>query len=175
MNNVRSITTVLMLAGAVTTFGCQSKQESAATKSSPPAQVAGEVKSISGQVAGGAVATPAGDKADAAAAAARVFGQMEAGEFTAIYQEASPVFKKIGAEAAFVAKFQETRQKTGPFQGQTQTSVVTRPDQTHVLVYRLENDRFKSERRLTFARSNDGKMQLYGLNQHDEAKNLPVK
>jgi hypothetical protein len=181
MNNLRCVTTALLLVSVVTAFGCKSKQEpptkpgASTTKSGAPAQDAGAIKSISGQMAGGAIATSGTDKADAEAAAARVLGQMEAGEFSALYQEASPAFQKIGTEAAFVARFQQARQKTGPLKDQKQTSFVTRDDRAHVLVYRMENDQFKTERRLTFARSKDGKMALQGLNQHDEPKNPPVK
>lgn len=175
MNNVRCLTTALLLAGIATTFGCQSKQESPPAKSAAPAQDAGVIKSISGQVAGGGTIASGTNKADAEAAAVRVLGQMEAGEFSALYREASPGFKQIGPEAAFIESFQQTRQKTGPLRDLRQSSFVTRQDQTHVLVYRLENDRFKTERRLSFARSTDGKMELCGLNQHDEIKNQAAK
>jgi len=175
MSNVRCFTTAVLLAGIATTFGCQSNQEATPAKSVAPAQDAGAIKSTSGQVAGGAVVISAVDRTDAETAAARVLGQMEAGDFSALYKEASPGFKKIGTEAAFVAKFQQTRQKTGPFKGYQQSSFVTRPDQREVLVYRLENDRFQTERRLTFERSKDGKMELFGLNQHDEIKHQPTK
>ena len=184
MNSIRCLTTALVLAGIATTCGCQSKQEAPPAKSVAPAQDAGAkktmqdaaaIKSMSGQVAGGRAAISAADRADAEAAAARVLGQMEGGEFSALYREASPGFKKIGSEAAFVEKFQQTHQKTGPLQGPKLTSFAPGPDRTHVLVYRLQNERFKTERRLTFARSQGGKMELFGLNQHDEARVRPVK
>lgn len=175
MNNVRCFTTALVLAGIATSYGCQSRQEAAPAKSGAPAQDARAIKSVWGQVAGGAVAISAADKAEVQAAAARVLGQMEAGEFSTLYREASSGFKQIGSEAAFVEKFQQTRRQTGPLKGLQQSSFVSRPDQSHVLVYRLENDRFKTERRLTIARSKGGKMELSGLNQHDEIKQSPVK
>lgn len=150
--------------------GCKSKQETPAAKPAAPPPKSGEIKAISGQNAAGTPVTSPRDKSDAEAAAARVLSQMEAGDFAAIYKEASPGFKQIGSESLFVAKFQQTRQKTGPFKKPQEISIVTLPDETYVLVYRLENERFKTERRLTFDRSKSGKMELFGLNQHDDAK-----
>ncbi|HEX2769543.1 MAG TPA: hypothetical protein VHN12_09675 [Geobacteraceae bacterium] len=162
----RTIILFILFAAA---FGCKSKQEAPGAKTSAPRN-AGEIKSISGQNAAGAPVTSPLDKSDAEAAAARVLSLMEAGDFSVIYNEAAPGFKQIGSEVLFVAKFQQTRQKTGPLNNPQEVSFVTRPDKTHVLVYRLENERFKTERRLTFDRSKSGKMELFGLNQHDDPK-----
>ena len=169
MNCVRHIYFAFLIILFVAVIGCKSKQEPPAAKTAPPKN-AGEIKAISGQNAAGTPVTSPRDKNDAEAAAARVLSQMEAGDFSAIYKEAAPGFKQIGNEALFVAKFQETRKKTGPLKNPQEVSFVTRPDKTHVLVYRLENDRFKTERRLTFDRSKSGKMELFGLNQHDDPK-----
>jgi len=169
MNHRRRLNIAFLIMLFVTVIGCKSKQEAPATKTAPP-QNAGEVKSISGQNTAGAPVTSPQDKIDAEAAAAHVLSQMEAGDFAKIYNEASPGFKQIGSETLFVAKFQQTLQKTGPFKNPKEISFVTLPDKTHVLVYRLENDRFKTERRLTFDRSKSGKMELFGLNQHDDPK-----
>lgn len=175
MNRVRCIKAALLLISAVAVLGCKSKQEAPAPSSGTPQQNTGEIKSISGQSAGGAVPTSPQDKADAEAAATRVLTQMEAGDFSTMYKEAEAGFKKIGSEAQFVAKFQQVRQKTGPLMNPQLVSHVTRPDKTVVLVYRLGNDRFISERRLTFARNKSGKMELFGLNQHDEPKQQALK
>jgi hypothetical protein len=175
MNRLRISKTALLVIAAVTLFGCKSKQEAPAAKGAAPAQQAGSVKSISGKTAAGATATSPQDKADAEAAAARVLAQMEAGEFAKMYQEASAGFKQIGSEAAFVGKFQQTRQNVGPLPNARQTSFITLPDQTHVLVFRAENGRFVTDRRLTFARNKAGKMELFGLNQHDEQKKVSAK
>jgi hypothetical protein len=169
MNYVRRINVAFLIILSVTVIGCKSRHEEPGAKTAPK-QVGGEVKSISGQNASGAPVTSPQDKRDAEAAAARVLSQMESGDFSAIYIEASPGFKQIGSEALFVAKFQQTRQKTGPLKNPKQISFVTLPDKTHVLVYRLENERFKTECRLTFDRSKSGKMELFGLNQHDDPK-----
>jgi hypothetical protein len=169
MNYVRRINNLFLIILFVTVIGCKTKQEEPVAKTAPP-KVGKEVKSISGQNAAGTPVTLPQDKIDAEAAAARVLLQMEAGDFSAIYNEATPGFKQIGSQALFVEKFQQTRKKTGALKNPKQVSFVTLPDKTHVLVYRLENERFKTERRLTFDRSKSGKMELFGLNQHDDPK-----
>jgi hypothetical protein len=175
MIRLRCIQTVVVVVAALSIFGCKSKQEAPGANGATPQQAPGAIKSISGQTAAGVVPTAPKDKTDAEAAAIRTLDQMEAGQFSAMYKDASVGFKQIGSEAAFVAKFEQTRQKIGPLKGARQASFITLPDQTHVLVYHLENDRFRSERRLTYARSKEGKMELFGLNQHDELKHKAAK
>jgi len=175
MDRLRHVKILLLFAAAVAVFGCKSKEEAPGAKSAAPAQQSGAAKSISGQNVTGTVTASPEDKADAEAAALRVMAQMEAGQFSAIYQESAPNFKKIGPEAAFIGKFQQTRELVGPLQKPQQASFVTLPDQSLMLVYHAENGRVRTERRLTFVRSNTGKMELFGLNQHDEAKNVPAK
>ena len=162
MNRALCIKAVVLVIATLAVLGCKSKQETPAASGGAP-QKSEAIKSISGQTASGATVTSPKR-------------QMESGDFATMYTEASPGFQKIGSQAAFVGKFEQTRQKTGPFSGPAQeTSIVTLPDLSHVLIYRVENDRFKSERRLTFARAKDGKMQLAGLNQHDEPKRVAGK
>ena len=108
--------------------------------------------------------------ADARAAALRVLAQMEAGDFAAVYKGAADSFKQIGSETAFVTKFQQTRQKTGVLKNPKELKFDTRPDNIHVLVYRVENQAFITEMRLSFERAKNGSMALVGLNQHDEPK-----
>jgi hypothetical protein len=176
MVRLRYLKSAVLLVAVVSIFGCKSKQESPAATSAAPTQKPPEaIKAISGQAASGTVAASPQDKTDAEAAATRVLAQMEAGEFSTMYKESAPTFKQIGPEAAFVAKFQQTRQNVGALKNPKQTSFVSRPDQTFVLVYRAENERVTSERRLTFVRSNSGKMELFGLNQHDEPKKQAAK
>lgn len=169
MSYVRRINIAFLIVSLVTVIGCTSKKETPVAKTAPP-QNAGEVKSISGQNAAGTQVASPQDKIDAEAAAARVLAQMEAGDFAGIYNEATPGFRQIGSQALFVEKFLQTRQKTGPFKNPKLVSFVTLPDKTQVLVYSVENERFKSERRLTFDRPKSGKMELFGLNQHDDPK-----
>jgi len=175
MTRLRCIKTVVFVVSAIAILGCKSKQETPAATTAVPGQKGEVVKAISGQSASGTVSATPQDRTDAEAAAVRVLAQMEAGEFSTMYKESAPTFKQIGPEAAFVAKFQQTRQNVGALKNPKQTSFVARPDQAYVLVYRAENDKVTSERRLTFVRSNSGKMELFGLNQHDEPKKQAAK
>ncbi|MBJ6727279.1 hypothetical protein [Geomesophilobacter sediminis] len=179
MNRLRILSAVGCVVAAVTIVGCKSKQE--APKAAAPAagtaapQQGEAVKSISGQIAAGAVTASPQDKADAEKAATQVIALMEAGDFAKVYQQAGPVFKQIGPENAFAAKFSQTRNLTGPLANPKQTSFVVLPDKSFVLVYRMENPRYTTDRRFTFARSKEGKMELIGLNQHDEPKKVAAK
>ena len=108
--------------------------------------------------------------ADVRVAALHVLSQFEAGEFSQIYKEAAPVFKQTGPEANFVEQFQQTLKKTGTFKNQKESSYDARPDDTYVLTYRMENERFISDMHLTLKRSKNGKMELAGIYEHDEPK-----
>ena len=111
------------------------------------------------------------DKADAQAVAARVLSLMENGDFATVYKESSDKFKQGGSESQFVAQFQQTREKVGLLINPQAVSFGTLPGNGYVFVYRLENERYRTDLRLSFARSQNGNMQLTGLNQHDELKN----
>ena len=175
MKHIHFIRTASLVIAVATAVGCNSKQDNsaapvAAPTAAAPAPGAGEGKYLSGQNSMGAPTASPQDQAAARAAAAKVLARMESGDFAAIYADASPAFQKIGEQAAFVGKFSQTRKKTGPFKAPQEVSFVTRPDGGHVLVYRLDNERFQTDRRLSFVRSPKGIMLLEGLNQHDEPK-----
>lgn len=168
MNRSRSLKAIVLFLAMVAVVGCKSKQEGSAAPAAGTQPQA--VKSISGEATTGAVTSSPKDKADAEAAAGKVLSLMEAGDFAAIYKDAAPSFRQIGKQEDFVGKFSATRQKVGALSGQKETSFVTMPDQTFVIIYHMENPRWSTERRLTFTRGKGGKMELYGLNQHDEPK-----
>ena len=173
MSYIRCPKTLLLIIALITCLGCNSKQDKPGAPqatSGATSPTTGEIKTISGQNVAGAPAASSLDQTAARTAAAHILAQMEAGEFAAIYREASPGFQKIGSETDFVAKFDQVRRKTGLFKNQREISLTTRPDGAHVLVFSLENERFKSDRRLTLARAKNGNMVLEGLNQHDEPK-----
>lgn len=159
---------VILFTLLIMIVACKSKQETpAARTAAAPREQAGSPAVPSNDKTAARVASPQ-DKADIRAAAAHVLAQMQTGDFAAIYNEASPGFKQIGTESKFVAKFQQARQKVGTLKNPKELSFDTRPDASHVLVYRLESERYKSTIRLTFTRSQSGKVELAGLNQHDE-------
>ncbi|MDD2852681.1 MAG: DUF3887 domain-containing protein [Desulfuromonadaceae bacterium] len=149
MNYLRLIKTVFMLVVLVTFIGCNAKQDKPVVDNG---------------------AAPQQNQTDARSAAAHVLAQLEAGDFTAIYKEASAGFKKIGSEQAFVTKFQQTMKRVGVLKTPKEVSFETKPDKGHILVYSLENENYKTEIRLTFTRDKNGKMELAGLNQHDELR-----
>lgn len=150
MNSLRFSTAIFLLIALFTVSACTSREKPGASQ---------QVKAASPQ-----------DQTDARTAALHVLSQFEAGQFAQIYQEASPGFKQIGTEPQFVAKFQQALQKTGPLKNPKETSFETIPGKGHVLIYRLKNENFITDMRISFARSTTGKMELAGLNQHDEPK-----
>jgi len=167
--NVTNFTKCALLVVLIVTFGgCNSKKDKSATPAASPQEKTATQEPS--QDKGGAQAVPAKDKADAEAAAVRVLALLEAGDFSGIYKGASAGFQKIGTESQFVAKFQQTRQRVGVLKQPRQISAAMRPDKSVVLVYRVENDRYTTDMRLTFSRSANGMMELAGLNQHDELK-----
>jgi hypothetical protein len=168
MNNRHRIKTIFLLVALLTFIGCKSKQDKSATISNSPQEKAAVPTAVSPQNKSGGVVVPPQDKADAQASAVRVLALMEAGDFPAIYKESAAGFKQIGSENQFVAKFQQTRKSVGVLKNPKETSFGIIPGQAYVLVYRVENESYKSDIRLTFARSQSGKMELAGLNQHDE-------
>ncbi|HEY4744539.1 MAG TPA: hypothetical protein VIH45_07760 [Desulfuromonadaceae bacterium] len=171
MNRVHCIKIACLLAVLVAFAGCsKSKEEKPGTGTAAPQEKAATAPAAPAPgKAAVRVASPQ-DMADARAAAARVLARMEAGDFAAIYKDAAPGFKQIGPEAAFVAKFQQTRQKTGVLTNPKELKFDTRPDNIHVLVYHVENQRVNTEMRMSFERAKNGTMELVGLNQHDEPK-----
>jgi hypothetical protein len=169
MNYAYCIKTTLLLVILVTFIGCKSKQDKSATNAAAP-QGKTATPTIPLQDKSGAPSVPPQDKADAQAAAVRVLALMESGDFSAIYKDSAAGFKQIGSESQFVAKFQQTRKSVGVLKNPQPISFGTLPGNGYVFNYRVENERYKSELRLTFARSQSGKMELAGLNQHDELK-----
>lgn len=157
MNVAGMLISLFLCLSVLMVTGCTSKQDK---------QEAG----MPGKVPPAAAVAPPQDQTDARAAAQVVLSQLAAGDFDQIYQAASPGFKKIGSKEQFVSKFQQVRKMVGVLKNPRETSFATIPNKGHVLVYRLENDLYTTDIRLSFERAADGKMALAGLNQHDEPK-----
>lgn len=158
MNYARLSTTVFLFILLITVVSCKSSQDKPGSDTAAPQEKIG------------ANAASPQDMADARAAAIRVLSQFEASEFPQIYKESAPGFKQAGSETEFVAQYQQTRQKSGELRNPKESSFETRPDKSHVLTYRMENERFITDIHLTLARSASGKMELTGLHEHDEPK-----
>jgi hypothetical protein len=170
MNNIHCIKAAFLLVIMLSFSGCKSKQDKPGAGEGAPQEKAAAPAAVPAQAKPVApVATPK-DKADAQAAAVHVLALMESGDFPAIYKDAAAGFKQIGSESQFVAKFQQTRKNVGVLKNPRELKFGTLPGNGYVFVYRLENERYKSDIRLTFSRSPGGKMELAGLNQHDELK-----
>lgn len=170
MNRLRYLKVASLVVVIAASLGCKSKQEQPAAnggaeqgKAAPPAATAPQDKAA-------APVIPPKDKQDAQAAAAHVLALMQTGDFAGIYRDASAGFKQIGSEGQFVGKFQQTRQNVGVLEKPREIGVSSLPGKGYIFTYRLENERYNSDVRLTFARSPNGKMELAGLNQHDELK-----
>lgn len=170
MNNVHCTKTVFLLVILLSLIGCKSKQDKSGTNTGSSQDKAAAPAAVPSQTKSGAPVVPPQDKADAQAAAVRVLALMERGDFPAIYKDAAAGFKQIGSESQFVEKFQQTRKDVGILKNPQQISFGMLPGNGYVFIYRVENERYKTDLRLTFARSQSGKMELAGLNQHDTLK-----
>lgn len=168
MNYLRNIKTALPLIAAIMVCGCNSGKDAPGAPSAAPQEKAAAAKTSQNE--GTAPAISAKDKADAEAAAVLLLAQLEAGDFSGLYKGASAGFKKIGSESQFVYKFQQTRQRVGVLKNPRKISAALRPDKSVMIVYRLDNERFNTDIRLTLSRAENGRMELAGLNQHDEPK-----
>ena len=175
MNYQRCLKTAVLFTLLVTFIGCKSKQENPGAGTGAPqgkavAPAAPAAPAAAPQAGTAQQAVLPKDKADAETAASRVLSQFTTGDFSALYKESAPGFKQIGTEGQFVAKFQHARQNVGALKNPKEVNIDARPDKSIVLVYRLENEHFATDLRLTFARAQSGKMELSGINQHDEPK-----
>jgi hypothetical protein len=167
MNSAGLCKTATIFIVLVISLGCSPKEDKRGSdKAAPQEKIASKAETTVDKP----VAAPPQDAADARTAAQHVLAQFETGDFGQIYKDASPGFKKLGSEAQFVTKFMQTRQKTGVVKNPKEASFKTLPGNIHVLVFRMENEQNRSDVRLTFARAQNGKMELGGLNQHDEPK-----
>jgi hypothetical protein len=170
MNNTHCIKTALLLVMLFSLLGCNSKQDKPVAGTAAPQEKAATPAAVTPLDKPAAVVVPPQDKADAQTAAVRVLALMESGDFPAIYRDSAAGFKQIGSESQFVAKFQKTHNTVGILKNPKQLSFGTLPGNGYVFIYRVENERYKTDLRLTFARSQSGKMELAGLNQHDTMK-----
>jgi len=170
MNYVCCIKTGILLVILATFIGCKSKQEDKPGTSTVTPQEKAAAPAVPTQSKTGASDVSPQDQTDAQAAAVRVLALMESGDFPAIYKDSANGFKQIGSESQFVAKFQQTRKNVGILKNPQLISFGKLPDNGYVFSYRVENENYKTDLRLTFTRSQSGKMELAGLNQHDELK-----
>jgi hypothetical protein len=153
--------TAFMFIVLVSFFGCNSKKDKIESSAGPAQDKAG------------ASAASTKDKADASTAAARVYSLMKSGDFSTIYKESAPSFKKFGTESAFIAKMQQVRQTTGALKSVKEIGYVSEPDAVlgskHVIISTVQYDKPLTEN-LIFARSKNGKMELCIIDQESASK-----
>ena len=167
MKSARCMKTAFLFLALTLFMGCDSKSDkTGAGAVAPNEKTAAGAPAPGG--AGTAAVVPEKDKADARAEGTRLIAQLKAGEFGAIYKESSDAFKQIGPEPQFVSMLEQTRKKTGPLTGFKETGLETGPDKRQIVIYSVEYGNVKSNLRLGFFRSKEGKMELVGLNQKDE-------
>jgi len=82
---------------------------------------------------------------------------LEAGDFPAIYKDAAAGFKQIGSESNLSQSSNKPERTWVYLKNPHEVSVGTLPGNGYVFVYRVENERYKTDLRLTFARSQNEK------------------
>jgi hypothetical protein len=172
MRITSTIITSVVLAICMTGLsGCGAKKEKAgqAPAQKAPAQQAVQAQQQKGQAQqqkGQAVVASPRDEADAAPLKERVLAQYKAGDYAAIYREASTGFRAVGPETQFIALWAKQHQETGAFKDAKEVSHTVRPqDKFLIYIYHVQYANKKKQLRLTFGRSNKGKMELTGINQ----------
>lgn len=160
MKKVSAVVVPVLVLAALS--GCGSKKDKAGQPSAP--QKAGQPASQQGSVV---VASPQ-DEADVVAAKARVLAHIKAGDFAAVYREASAGFREVGPEQQFVALWKQQLMQTGEYRELKEVSHTVRPEDRFLLFfYHVQYENAKKVLRLTFGRSKAGKMELTGINQQD--------
>jgi len=163
MKSARCVKAAVLFLVLTVFVGCDSKGEKPGATTVSPGDKAG-----ASAPASAGIAVPEKDKTDARAEGARVIAQMKAGEFPAIYKVSASAFKQLGTEPQFVAMMEQTRKKTGALNSSKETALETGPDKRQMVTYSVDYDNVKSNLRLSFLRSKEGKMELVGLNQKDD-------
>ena len=168
MIHVRTTSTVVLMIILAVLPGCSSKKEKA-DQAQPQQQMMTSASKTSGPAqAKAAVSASPQDEADAAILKKKVLAQVKAGEFSAIYREASAGFREVGPEEQFAGLWEQQLKRTGAFKDSKEISHSVRPqDKFIVYIYQVQYDKAKKELQLTFGRSKKGKMELTGINQRE--------
>ena len=171
MNYVRITTAVTLMIILAALPGCSSKKEKTEQAQAPQHAMssASKIPAKAGEAPPNAVVTASPqDEADAAKLKEKVLAQVKAGDFSAIYKDASAGFREVGPETQFVALWRQQLQQTGAFKEVKEISHTVRPqDKFLVFNYHVQYEKAKKELRLTFGRSKKGKMELTGINQRE--------
>ena len=97
-----------------------------------------------------------------------MMAHVKAGEYSAMYKEASAGFKEVGTEQQFIAMWQNQLQETGAFKDAKEIGHTVRPDDKFlVFTYDVQYEKMRKALTLTFGRSKKGVMELTGFNQKE--------
>lgn len=170
MNYLRIATPVILMIMLAALPGCDSKKEKA-DQAKPPQQAVPATPQKPGAAQAPQapqVAASPQDEADAAKLKEKVLAQVKAGDFSAIYKEASAGFREVGPEAQFVGLWRQQLKQTGAFKEAKEVSHTVRPqDRFLVYIHHVQYEKARKELRFTFGRSKKGKMELTGINQRE--------
>ncbi|MDR3581342.1 MAG: hypothetical protein P4L44_15385 [Oryzomonas sp.] len=167
MRNVFVRLLVVSALAAAACAGCSRKEQR-------PAQASQQKKDV--------IADPR-DEIDVVPVRDRVLEHYKAGNFEAIYQEASKGFRQVGQKEQFVALWKNQLEQTGAIKDFKETGHGIRPaDKFLIFTYHVQYEKMPKELRMIFGRSdagkmqpfgrsNDGKMELTGIHQTDNNKN----
>jgi hypothetical protein len=104
---------------------------------------------------------------EARKASARVHAHLQSGDLGAIYKEATPAFREIGSETAFVTGLKSLLDRLGALKNARELAYQTGWDSslgtTHVFFFNLECDDGRATERIVFGKSAAGKMELLRL------------
>jgi hypothetical protein len=107
------------------------------------------------------------DREEARKASARVNAHLQSGDLGAIYKEATPAFREIGSETAFVTGLKSLLDRLGALKNARELAYQTGWDSslgtTHVFFFNLECDDGRATERIVFGKSAAGKMELLRL------------
>ncbi|MDR3579946.1 MAG: hypothetical protein P4L44_08300 [Oryzomonas sp.] len=118
------------------------------------------------------------DEADVIPVRDLVLTRFKAGDFEAIYRDASKGFREVGPKERFASLWAQQLEQTGTIKDLTETGHSTRPtDGFLIFTYRVQYERMPKNLSLTFGRSDEktgffgrskaGKMELTGIHQTD--------
>ena len=166
MKYTRRVTATFIIIILAALSGCNSKNEKSEQKTN------GANSPLNSPLQkGGVIEAVPQDEAEVAVLKERVLARVKAGEFSAIYKDASDGFRAVGPEQRFLEVWQRQLEETGAFKDAKEISHTIRPgDKFLVIVYDVGYEKKHKALRLTFGRSKKGVMQLTGINQKD----LPI-
>jgi hypothetical protein len=167
---------------AAASAGCSKKEQQPAQAPATPPGAAPQQQAGQPQQQKGEVKAAPRDEADVVPVRDLILAHFKAGDFEAIYREASPGFREVGPKERFAALWKNQFEQTGAIKNITETGHSVRPsDKFLIFTYRVQYEKMPKDLRLTFGRSDEEKsgffsrakerkMELTGIHQTDVQK-----